>query len=220
MLSLLQTCCPGTCPAPPPPPILSPPPPAPAVNFPAVAAGTNTSPHLVAQASAFLQLSPVHYHRLQREYLHRMRRGRGGRGGRGASDRVNRVNRVHRANRVHHASRALDRRNIRGGSSNPHRQVQTYPSLLEVSNRIKGDGKGMMSFQYYDANNKPPWLTPPWNVEQPGGLPAGSQLSSNQPGMPPPSYTQGSAPAGGAPIMSVPMEYNPAQLKQLPNVRL
>jgi hypothetical protein len=133
-------------PPPSPPPPLPPPPPAPAVNFPSYAAGTNTSPHLVAQSS-FLQLN----------------------------------------------------------------QQYIRPSFIQ----LRGDGKGMMSFQYYDATNPPPWLQPPWNVQQP--IPPQPQEGSV---IPPPSFTQGSAPPGAAPILSTPLAYNPATLRQLPYHRL
>ena len=93
-------------------------------------------------------------------------------------------------------------------------QKSTMHSLIQLNEQVHGDGKGMMTFQYYDANNPPPWLQPPWNAQQPGSQqPAPFAPGSN---MPNPSFTQGSAPQGAAPSMTVPLEYNPAALRAGP----
>jgi hypothetical protein len=98
------------------------------------------------------------------------------------------------------------------------------PSFLELKDPLPqarkflegGGKKAVMSFQYYDANNPPPWLQPPWNAQQPGAAAPPFLRGSN---VPQPSFTQGSAPMGAAPVGSVPLAYNPAALKVTPPPR-
>ena len=81
---------------------------------------------------------------------------------------------------------------------------------LKSRSRLRGDGKGMMSFEYYDPNNPPPWLTPPWNV---GPRTAPPRMGMPQPGsrmaMPYVSSNYGAIPPGAAPQMGTPYSYNP-----------
>lgn len=79
-----------------------------------------------------------------------------------------------------------------------------------LSSRIRGDGKGMMSFEYYDPNNPPPWLTPPWNVGPRTAPPMmGMPMKGGGMGMPYVSSNYGAIPPGAAPQMATPYSYNP-----------
>ena len=75
---------------------------------------------------------------------------------------------------------------------------------LMARSRVRGDGKGMMSFEYYDPNNPPPWLTPPWNV---GPRMAPPRMGMPQRGggmaMPYVSSNYGAIPPGAAPRRSI-----------------
>ena len=210
-------------PPPSPPPPLPPPPPAPAVNFPSYAPPSANTPNQVQSDSGFA------FRSARPSELYPSGVGSGGSRSmlRHSVPKPTPPTSLERfKGHAEHLNAAATSRTRASdgsgsGSANAEKAFAAAEALekkmglmsflqLMARSRVRGDGKGMMSFEYYDPNNPPPWLTPPWNV---GPRMAPPRMGMPQRGggmaMPYVSSNYGAIPPGAAPQMGTPYSYNP-----------